>query len=223
MGQFTLRVLRPFAATEFGADRLPRQRYAAAPILSINGGEAMRRLATCALLLLGCTLAIGGCARLNLFQRSAEPVALTQGPRVGSLAPDLEGVDFEGKRFKLSDYRGNVVVVSFWRSGCLPCLKLIPHEKALVQRYHEKRFVMLGVNFDANRDDEIKAIAACGVSWRNLQAGGEGNPIQKLWPVEYLPMLYVIDAKGVIRYARGSGADLEQAIDTLLAETESKR
>jgi cytochrome oxidase Cu insertion factor (SCO1/SenC/PrrC family) len=35
---------------------------------------------------------------------------------VGSEAPDIEGQDQDGKRFKLSDYRGKVVLLDFWSS-----------------------------------------------------------------------------------------------------------
>ncbi len=36
------------------------------------------------------------------------------GPPVGKRAPEIRGVDLDGKRFKLSDYRGKVVVLDFW-------------------------------------------------------------------------------------------------------------
>ena len=64
------------------------------------------------------------------------------------LAPDIEGDDFDGTRFKLSDYRGKVVAVSFWASWCKPCRELIPHERAIVERFQGRNFVLLGVNID---------------------------------------------------------------------------
>ena len=33
---------------------------------------------------------------------------------VGKLAPEISGVDVDGRKFKLSDYRGKVVVLDFW-------------------------------------------------------------------------------------------------------------
>jgi hypothetical protein len=81
-----------------------------------NGGEAMRRLSILARLLLGLAFVTTGCMRLNFFKRAEGPLPLAQGPRVGSPAPDLDGEDFDGKRFKLSDYRGKVVVLTFWAS-----------------------------------------------------------------------------------------------------------
>jgi hypothetical protein len=35
-------------------------------------------------------------------------------PKVGQAAPDISGQDIDGHRFKLSDYRGKVVVLDFW-------------------------------------------------------------------------------------------------------------
>jgi cytochrome oxidase Cu insertion factor (SCO1/SenC/PrrC family) len=43
------------------------------------------------------------------------PVAAqTAGPEVGDVAPEIEGEDIDGVPFKLSDYRGQVVVLDFW-------------------------------------------------------------------------------------------------------------
>jgi hypothetical protein len=68
-------------------------------------------------------------AKVTGFQASANvpmpfpPVAgnqpnvlppLAGGPQIGTVAPDIEGEDLDGNRFKLSDYRGKVVVLDFW-------------------------------------------------------------------------------------------------------------
>jgi cytochrome oxidase Cu insertion factor (SCO1/SenC/PrrC family) len=58
------------------------------------------------LLLLGVPLA--GCGS------NGTPPAKGGVPVVGQLAPEIEGVDIDGQRFKLSDYRGKVVVLDFW-------------------------------------------------------------------------------------------------------------
>ena len=42
------------------------------------------------------------------------PARLTTGVDVGQLAPEIEGADVDGRTFKLSDYRGKVVVLDFW-------------------------------------------------------------------------------------------------------------
>jgi len=60
-------------------------------------------------------LALYGC---NQFRPARMPagaeVALARGPAVGQVAPEIDGDDLDGVRFKLSDYRGKVVVLDFW-------------------------------------------------------------------------------------------------------------
>ena len=53
---------------------------------------------------------------------------------VGKPAPEIEGVDLDGKPSKLSDYRGKVVVLVFWGSWCGPCMEQVPHERDLAER-----------------------------------------------------------------------------------------
>ena len=76
----------------------------------------MRRLSVMAPLLLSCALATPSCTKLGLFHRAESPPALAMGPAIGSPAPEIEGEDFDGRPLKLSDYRGKVVVLSFWTS-----------------------------------------------------------------------------------------------------------
>ena len=48
------------------------------------------------------------------FDGEFNPDGLEVGPTVGQLAPEIEGVDLEGTEFKLSDYRGKVVMLDFY-------------------------------------------------------------------------------------------------------------
>lgn len=59
---------------------------------------------------------------------------------VGKVAPDIQGEDTNGKPMSLSDYRGKVVVLVFWGTWCSPCMGLVPHEKALVERFRDRPF-----------------------------------------------------------------------------------
>ena len=59
----------------------------------------------------------------------------TDYPAVGNLAPELEGTDVNGRTVRLSDYRGQVVLVDFWATWCPPCRALIPYEKKLRRKY----------------------------------------------------------------------------------------
>ena len=55
-----------------------------------------------------------GCAKTKALTRPCEPVPEPEGLRVGTEAPEIVGEDIGGVPFKLSDYRGQVVLLDFW-------------------------------------------------------------------------------------------------------------
>jgi len=147
--------------------------------------------------------------------------------RVGKIAPDIEGEDLEGMRFKLQDYRGKVTVVVFWASWCGPCMAAVPHERNLVARLKGREFVLIGVNGDEDRDKAKQVTAKEKMTWRSFWNGpkhGDG-PLSRAWVVRGWPTIYVLDGLGVIRYKdpQVSGGELDQAVDELLAELEKKK
>lgn len=68
--------------------------------------------------LLGALLVVG-CQRTARKPPSSKtippaPSAATEGLNIGQIAPEIDGVDLDGNRFRLSDYRGKVVLLDFW-------------------------------------------------------------------------------------------------------------
>jgi len=99
---------------------------------------------------------------------------------------------------------------------------MYPHERSLVKRLADKPFALLGVNSDTDRAATRQAIIDNQLEWRSWwDGGGVGGPIATRWKITRWPTVYVIDAKGVIRYMDVRGAELDRAVDTLLAELES--
>jgi RNA polymerase sigma factor (sigma-70 family) len=141
---------------------------------------------------------------------------------VGKVAPEIEGEDLEGKKFKLSDYRGKVVVLDFWGHWCGPCRAIYPHGRALVKRLEGKPFAIIGINSDADREDIRLAAKKEGVTWRFWLDGRAPGPIARRWNVETWPTIYVLDANGVIRFRQVREQALDNAIDALLKEQEDK-
>ena len=78
---------------------------------------------------------------------------------IGQEAPDIAGTDADGQPFKLSDYRGKVVVLTFSGNWCGPCVAMYPAERALIERYKDKPFAILSVNTDADKETLRQSMA----------------------------------------------------------------
>ena len=74
----------------------------------------MVRVLACALqVLLAAAFAWPGCAKTAVM-RPCESIPDDGGLRIGTAAPEISGEDIDGVPFKLSDYRGKVVLLDFW-------------------------------------------------------------------------------------------------------------
>ncbi|HEY2588250.1 MAG TPA: TlpA disulfide reductase family protein [Tepidisphaeraceae bacterium] len=160
---------------------------------------------------------IGDRARAELFEMERlQP---------GSPAPEIAGEDLDGVKFKLSDYRGKVVLLVFWASWCGPCMAEVPHVRELLeQRFKDKPFAVVGVNADADAAQARHAVASHHIPWRSLWNGPDGayGPIDTQWNLHSLPTVYLLDPEGVIRYAYLSGDELDKPVAKLVAEVETE-
>jgi thiol-disulfide isomerase/thioredoxin len=143
---------------------------------------------------------------------------------IDKVAPEIKGEDIDGKKFKLSDYRGKVVVLNFWGHWCGPCRAMYPHQRALVKRLEGKPFALIGINSDKDREALKNAMEREQITWPSFwDGGGPQGPIATAWGVRGWPTIYVLDAKGVIRYSGVRGEAMDKAVDTLLEELEGEK
>lgn len=99
---------------------------------------------------------------------------------------------------------------------------MYPHERSLVKRLEKQPFALLGVNSDP-KAKVLDALKRENITWRSWWDGGNtGGPIAKAWDVTSWPTIYVLDAKGVIRYKNTRGEAMDKAVDALLAEMKAK-
>jgi len=97
---------------------------------------------------------------------------------------------------------------------------MYPHERSLVKKLANEPFALIGVNSDVDLGELKPRLEEESITWRsfwNGEGGTRGN-IAERWNVQSWPTIYVIDAKGVIRYKNLRGDDLDAAVETLLAE-----
>jgi hypothetical protein len=95
---------------------------------------------------------------------------------------------------------------------------MYPHERSLVKRLEGKPFALIGVNSDP-KGNLRKTIAREKITWRSWWDGGStAGPIARAWNVNGWPTLYILDAKGMIRFKNPPDEELDKAVDSLLAE-----
>ena len=91
-----------------------------------------------------------------------------------------------------------------------------------MKRLEGKPFALLGVNRDASREALKRCEEKHEITWRSFFDGRKG-PISKQYNVKVMPTVYVLDARGVIRYKGLRGAAMDGAVDTLLQEREGEK
>lgn len=159
-----------------------------------------------------------GHAGETLGEQATNNLRELRGLRLGVPAPEIEGRDLDGVSFKLSDYRGQVVMLVFWAAWCGPCIAAVPHEKEIVERFKGRPFVLIGVNGDGPLKDAQQAVTRHGIPWRSFWDGRDES-ISKAWNIEGWPTTYVIDHEGIIRqrlFLKESG------LEPLVAAAEKK-
>jgi thiol-disulfide isomerase/thioredoxin len=138
---------------------------------------------------------------------------------IGKTVPEIDGRDLSGKKLRLSDHRGKVVLLSFWASWCGPCLSMLPHERALVKRLAGKPFVLLGINGDDDLDAAREAVRKEGITWQSFCGlrGKDQPDLAEQWNIAGWPTLYLIDHQGVIRQ-KWTGVPHEEELDDAIDE-----
>lgn len=133
----------------------------------------------------------------------------------GNIAPDFSLPDVQGNEVKLSDYRGNYVLLDFWASWCMPCRSLNQDLAKTYEKYKDKGFTVLSVSLDDNKEKWLKAIKDDKLPWSSHVSDLKGwkNEVAALYGVKRIPYNLLLDPDGKI-VARNKVGDV---LDSLLS------
>jgi peroxiredoxin len=85
--------------------------------------------------------------------------------RVGSELPDFPFTDFNGKKRKLSEFRGKYVLLDFWGTWCPACVEELPYLKTAYSRFQARGFEIIGMNTDGDPSFVKSQLKSNGLMW----------------------------------------------------------
>ena len=122
----------------------------------------------------------------------------------GTIAANITGKDYvNNEDFDLSKLKGKYVIIDFWGSWCVPCIKLIPAIAAEHEKYKDKNiaFVSVAYDQDGNQNKCRELVKQLRMSWVNLWQT-QGKPtdpgITNTFDVGVFPTIILIDPQGKI-------------------------
>lgn len=126
-----------------------------------------------------------------------------------------------GENIRLSEYRGQVVLINFWASWCGPCRQEMPHLDAIHKKYEPMGFTVFGINVEQDRKMADKILRDIPVSFPILF--DDSNLVSELYKVDAMPVTVLVDRNGDIRfmhrgYKPGYEDEYEKQVRTLIKE-----
>lgn len=125
-------------------------------------------------------------------------------------------VNTDGKKLRLEDLAGKVVILDFWGVWCGPCRKSMPHLKDLYAEHKKDGLAVIGIHTtrsggkmaDFVKENELTWPIAVDIEKKTVTA----------FRVDSFPDYYLIDRAGNLRVADLQNGDLDRAVGILLAE-----
>lgn len=138
---------------------------------------------------------------------------------LGSEAPDFVLKSFAGKNLRLSEYRGEVVMLSFWATWCGDCRAQLEQLGAMRDRYQDAGIELLAVSLDQSARQAGSVTSAASYPVLHDAAGDVG----RMYDVQKMPVMVLIDRGGVVRevfegFRRGSEEQYLERVQALLRE-----
>ncbi len=136
-------------------------------------------------------------------------------------APDFTLKSKSGENIRLSDFRGQVVLLNFWASWCGPCRQEMPILNDIHNKYSALGFTVLGVNVDAESEKAINYLKDTPVDFPVLY--DPESKVSELYSVSAMPSTAIIDRDGNVRmvhpgYKTGDENKYKDIIKSLMRE-----
>jgi peroxiredoxin len=126
------------------------------------------------------------------------PLLAHSAPSAGAEAPDFALKDLSGRNQRLSEFRGDVVILTFWASYCGPCRDALQAADRAAAAAGVTP-VALGVSLDRDAARAASVAASVGAALPSLLDADQS--VARSYDVRHLPLTLLIDREGVVRRA----------------------
>ena len=130
---------------------------------------------------------------------------------------ELAGETALGGQLDWASYRGKVVLVDFWATWCGPCLREMPHVRALYDELHSKGFDIVAVSLDRDLDAVRTFLEDKNPPWTNV-IGEATQELAQRYGVRAIPTMMLVDAKGRVVAVSHKSGDLADKARQLLGD-----
>lgn len=135
----------------------------------------------------------------------------------GAIAANFSMADKNGKRFSLTDFKGQYVLIDFWASWCVPCRKENPNLIKAYNHYRDKGFTIAGLSMDSSKENWLMAVEQDKLPWLQLNdPKSTSGETAEVYGVKSLPANFLIDPTGRIITRNLRGDALENKLKELL-------
>jgi peroxiredoxin len=117
---------------------------------------------------------------------------------ISGKAPEFTLKSRGGQNLRLSDYRGQVLLINFWASWCGPCRQEMPLLENLYKRYNKLGFTIMGVNVDTDSTKANNYLRDISVTFPIVY--DTTNAVSKSFNVNAMPTTVIVDRNGNMRF-----------------------
>ena len=136
---------------------------------------------------------------------------------IGEPAPDFALRSTSGKNFRLSEFRSEVVVLTFWSDWCGKCRSALPVLDSVYKQYKLDGLQMLGVDVDGDLAAAGEFAAENGIVYPVLADSDQS--VSRTYDLNQMPLSVVLDREGRVRYVHaGLGSSDGQLLAAEVAE-----
>ena len=163
-------------------------------------------------------------ARDGEGRRACTPLCTMRPNYAGNnrLAPEFELANLEGKKVRLSDYRGEVVILNFWTKTCRPCLEELPSLGDLAKVLKRQKGIQLVTictdDTAAEAKETLKSVMGGDVPFEVLM-DPDSKVVADKYGTTLYPETWFIDPNGVIRARIDGQRDWATALTIDLAKS----